>query len=410
MGISDNIFYMLSRAQNEMDKIDKRYMLNDKNRQGLLKLNTEWETFWFMLKQISAKMTSLNTTLIADVLQAIGNIVRAIADISTWLHKVISSMSDLKTALLVVGAIALVYFAPFYAALAGILLIIEDIWGYFNGYDTITGRLIDWVKSSNLLNISFEDLVEVAKTIGSYFTSVFSAIKGIVIGLIGLVKNVGLAFIKSFGNSLGLKTAKDFLSSIKDILKTIMSYIDQISFDKIFDSDTQDLIVMIGESIGNLIGWLVKMVKETLFSAKAMTFFKGALDLIIGTVKLVIGVVSALLELLVPLVKLVINFASTLGSLFSGDFKGAWKSVKEMGGNAKEMFDGIVDNKSVAKLFANTAPSMTNDNSSSNQNNTNNNHITINVSGNDNPQELAQNIVGEINDAFFQSPALGEVK
>ncbi|MDR3244662.1 MAG: hypothetical protein LBT79_07940 [Elusimicrobiota bacterium] len=409
MGISDNIFYMLSRVQTEMDKIDKRYLLNKRNKDDLVKLNAEWGKFWFMLKQISAKMASLNTTLVSDVLQAIGNIVKAIADIFTWLHKTIDASKELKGAIAIIGIALAFYFAPFYAALALILIIIEDIWGYFNGYDSITGRIMEWIKASTGLNNIFEDFMDILRLIGSVFTSIFGAIQKTIMGIISIIKNVGVAILKSFGNSAGFDTAKSFLQFIKDTLGYIISLIDSFSLNDIFDDTTIEILKSIGSAIGSLMSFIFDMAKGFIKAANDMGIFKGALQLIIRLFQGIVMAISAVLEVLVPLIKLFANFGATIFNALTGNFKAAWQSIKDMGSNAGDILEGIFDNKSIQKGFNvedAITPNVSNSNTSNNKTNNINSKVDVYVQGGDNPQETG-NAVGEaVSDAFFQNDVI----
>lgn len=184
--------------------------------------------------------------------------------------------------LLTLGKMAVastIAFAPFYAigaVIAGLALIFEDLLYYFQGYESVTGKLVkqfpllgtfieplrpivlgifEIFKSIyNLLKEpSWNNLTEVFKSAGEVMHSLMElplkAIKGLVDGLVERFPSLGVA----------LKPVQLIIDKIYEAFKAIGDLIESFSFDKMLES-----LKGVKDSVG---GFLDKLNPLNLFSS-----------------------------------------------------------------------------------------------------------------------------------------------
>lgn len=169
-GISDSMYYAILRGTTE--EMNKELILTNKEQMALVKLNQQWHKFWFYLKQIGAKLQALSAQFQTKVVRIVTRAIQGYYELARRVYDVISSHEKLKKVFIVLAAVITAIFVPWIAALSAIVLILEDIFTYFEGGDSITGDIINWVKQS-------EKLKTVWETIKSIFELCLKAIKGI---------------------------------------------------------------------------------------------------------------------------------------------------------------------------------------------------------------------------------------
>lgn len=174
VGLSDTMYYALLRGTTE--QMDKQLILTNKEQSVLVKLNQQWNKFWFYLKQITVKMQVLSAGMQTKFLKLLLDAAKGFLELFTRINKVIQANEKLKYAVMVFGAVITAYFAPWLLVLGAVALILEDIWVYFQGGDSLTGRIIDFVKNSQRLKehweglkTLFEGLKTVLSPIADYF-------------------------------------------------------------------------------------------------------------------------------------------------------------------------------------------------------------------------------------------------
>lgn len=145
-GLSDSMYYALLRGTNE--QMDKQLILTSKEQSTLVKLNQQWNKLWFYLKQITVKLQVLSAGLQTKFLKVIINATKGFFELVSRIHDLIEAHKWLKTAVIALGLAITAYFAPWLLVLGAVALALEDIWVYFQGGDSITGRIIEWVKGS----------------------------------------------------------------------------------------------------------------------------------------------------------------------------------------------------------------------------------------------------------------------
>lgn len=169
-GISDSMYYAILRGTTE--EMNKELILTNKEQMALVKLNQQWNKFWFYLKQIGVKLQALSAEFQGKVVRIVTRAIQGFYELARRINDVISSHEKLKKVIIILGSVIGAVFFPWAAALSAIVLILEDIFTYFEGGDSITGDIINWVKQS-------EKLKTVWETIKSIFELCLKAVKGI---------------------------------------------------------------------------------------------------------------------------------------------------------------------------------------------------------------------------------------
>jgi len=176
-GLSDSMYYALMRGTTE--QMDKQLILTNKEKNALVKLNQEWNKFWFYLKQIGAKLQVISASLQTRFVRILLNASKGFLELLTRAKDLISANENLKYAVIALGVALAAVFAPWLLVLGAIALILEDIWVYFQGGDSVTGEIVAWCKQSERLKtfwIGLKELfltcLELVKGIGGAFREV----------------------------------------------------------------------------------------------------------------------------------------------------------------------------------------------------------------------------------------------
>ena len=146
LGLSDNVYYSL--LNNANDEMNKQFLLTMKEQKALVALNKEWNKVWFYIKQITIKLQGIGAALQTRFVKILLNAIQGLGEILTRVYDFIDANEDLKNVLMVVGGVLITYFAPWLTLLAGIALVLEDIFVYFQGGDSVTGQIVEWCKQS----------------------------------------------------------------------------------------------------------------------------------------------------------------------------------------------------------------------------------------------------------------------
>lgn len=169
LGIDEKMFYMLKMTSKGMEGLNKQYRITAQERTNLIKLNAEWQKFWFLLKQIQTKFQASTADLQADVIKRFLEIANRIADMASGFLKAVEASTELKVAVVALGVALTAVFAPWLATLGAVFLILEDIWTYFEGGDSITGEIVEWAKDMGIFGEKLEGVQMVLNGIKETF-------------------------------------------------------------------------------------------------------------------------------------------------------------------------------------------------------------------------------------------------
>lgn len=154
LGLSDKMYYVLLKGGN--DQLNKQFILTTKEQKALVELNSQWNKFWYYIKQIGIKLSGVSAVLQTRFVKMMTNALQLVGEVLVKLFKIIDAHKSLKYLVLAIGTLVAWYFAPWLVVLGAIALVLDDIMGYFDGRDSITGRLVNWAKKSK----EFQDTIK----------------------------------------------------------------------------------------------------------------------------------------------------------------------------------------------------------------------------------------------------------
>lgn len=199
LGIDEKMFYMLKMSSKEMGELNKQYRVTAQERSNLMKLNAEWQKFWFLLKQIQTKFQATTSKFQADLLAKLLEIIDRASEMASSFMKALEASKALKIAVIALGIAMTAAFSPALLLLGAIFLVFEDIYTYLQGGDSITGRIAEWVSQIRFFGLNLENV----------FT-ILIEVKDILEAIIEKTKQAGTALGNLVGkNSKDSKVAKE---------------------------------------------------------------------------------------------------------------------------------------------------------------------------------------------------------
>ena len=170
LGISNELYYALLQGQTE--ELEEQYVLKKEDQEALVKLNKEWYKLWWYVKQIGIRSQGFLAHVALPILKAVTSIVKFVGELVIGYGEIARESVDFQKSLtiiaMLIAAIA-AYMFPFTAGLIAVALICEDIYGYFTGKDSITGRMLEWIKSGQILKDVFMTIAEILRGISKFF-------------------------------------------------------------------------------------------------------------------------------------------------------------------------------------------------------------------------------------------------
>lgn len=206
VGLNDKMYYALMKGFT--GEMNKQFILTRKEQNALVKLNAEWNKAWFYVKQIAVKIQALGAGLQTKFVEVLVNAVQGFGELAMRVGQVLNQHQELQY--LIAGVV--LYLNPWLAALTAIALIFEDIFVYFQGGSSVTGRLVEWCKQSE----RFKDIWLGIKT-------VFDLIKFSLKGLQELWQTVILPILNKISET-------KWLMNIIKVVERALNPLEQIGY------------------------------------------------------------------------------------------------------------------------------------------------------------------------------------
>lgn len=167
-GLSNEMMYALMQGQTE--ELEEQWLLKEKDKDVLVQLNREWYKLWWYAKQIGIRSQGFLAHIALPIVKTAAKLVKMFGEIlfavSDWFSRTAWIKDFLIAISIIVGGI-LAALHPIIAAIALVAIALEDIWGYFHGEKSITGALIEWIKSGQILKDIFMTIAKVLQFIFS---------------------------------------------------------------------------------------------------------------------------------------------------------------------------------------------------------------------------------------------------
>lgn len=195
MGVSQNLLNIFRSQNIEFSKLHKNLLLNEEEYQKILSLNRNIKDLIFIITQTMTKFLAL----FAEPLNKAVNLVRNLSLFTFSLIKGISHLAEkfiaVKIALAgiatVIGTIALAT-SPLTAGLIGIILLLDDIVGYFTGRytNTFTGDFINQIKKLGKIFKDAFDPKQIFIDFLDFFKNLIDGMLKLVLGLTKKIKEI----------------------------------------------------------------------------------------------------------------------------------------------------------------------------------------------------------------------------
>lgn len=143
MGIGQNFINVLKAGSLEFDKLNKKFLLTEKETQSLLELNKAFKDMLFSLRGIRNRIGAISAKPLQDILRAVKNAATAILDFSFYIRDLFNQFSMLRNIVLAVAIGIGLYFAPITSIIVGIIAVIDDLYVYLNGGKSVIGGFVD---------------------------------------------------------------------------------------------------------------------------------------------------------------------------------------------------------------------------------------------------------------------------
>lgn len=154
LGLDESVILLLSQGRKEFDRLiqsQREYgSFSKKDLELSMKFKESLIKFQNGLQSVARTLGSVLLPILSKFLTMISEIFKKISTnrifVLTFFAALTASLLGLSSAALKLSLSMARAYAPF-ALLAGFALVIEDIWGYFNGWDTVTGDLVKKYKA-----------------------------------------------------------------------------------------------------------------------------------------------------------------------------------------------------------------------------------------------------------------------
>ena len=165
-GLSNEMMYALLKGQTE--EIEEQWLLKAKDKDALVTLNQEWYKLWWYVKQISVRLQGFLAHIAIPIVKAATQMLKMVGEITIGIGEWLQRTKWVKYVLaLILTAVAavLAYMWPLTAGIIFIALALEDVYSYFTGKDSITGKMLEWIDSGNVLKSIFMTILEIIRSI-----------------------------------------------------------------------------------------------------------------------------------------------------------------------------------------------------------------------------------------------------
>lgn len=141
LGLSDDLIYFLKNAD-ALEPPSEETILSDAEVKRLKAFNFEFNRVWDQTKRILTKLGAFIAPLASQIVYAADRMSRAIGSIIKKVEPFFETLKQMAPALAMIFGIIAAKMFPITAALSLLALVLEDLWTFFEGGDSVLGR---WV-------------------------------------------------------------------------------------------------------------------------------------------------------------------------------------------------------------------------------------------------------------------------
>lgn len=215
LGVGQNFLNVLKASNLEFDKLNEKFLLTKNETLDLLALNRAFKDIIFSLRGLRNRFVALSSKPLLAILKAVKNVTLFILDLIFKLVDLGNRFTFLKKIILVAAALIAASFFPVTAAVAAVIAIVDDLYTFFQGGESIIGRFVDMFNFEPIIE-AVNELMPVLKDLASFLGDVLGPVfsKGLTLA-INAAKMAVEGWILLITNAIKLITK--FLGFIKPI-------------------------------------------------------------------------------------------------------------------------------------------------------------------------------------------------
>jgi hypothetical protein len=155
LGFSDDLIYFLKNADN-LAPVSDEVILSDKEIKRLKQFNFYFNRIFDQSKRVMQQFAVVLAPIAEGVLFFFEKMGNMFTGVSQKLAKFSTSVRPYLLPLIVMGAALFAAFMPVTAAFIAIAAVLEDLWTFVNGGDSLFGRMFNWLTD---INARLKDLI-----------------------------------------------------------------------------------------------------------------------------------------------------------------------------------------------------------------------------------------------------------
>lgn len=148
LGLSDDMIYLLKNTQNLKPPADGT-LLSEKEIRRLKEFNFYFNRVFEQGKRVLQKFAAFLTPITTQIVYVFDRIGTMFAGVMEKMEPFFVKLKQYMPYLAVIGGVLFAAFFPLTAALVGISLVLEDLWSFVQGDDSLFGRMLKWLTDIN---------------------------------------------------------------------------------------------------------------------------------------------------------------------------------------------------------------------------------------------------------------------
>lgn len=148
LGLSDDLIYFLKNKEN-LAPASEETLLTDKEIKRLKDFNFYFNRIFEQSKRALQKFAAFLTPIASQVIYFFDRLGTMFSDITNKMEPFFGKLQQYMPWLVGIGAALFAAFFPLTASLLVVALVLEDIWSFVRGDDSLFGRMFNWLTDIN---------------------------------------------------------------------------------------------------------------------------------------------------------------------------------------------------------------------------------------------------------------------
>lgn len=144
MGFSDDLIYMLKNRGNAMP-LASQTLVNDRELKRLKEFGFYFAKVWEQSKRVLEKFAAFMTPITTSILRIFDGLGSSFAIVMPKMSTFFESLKKYLPLIVMIGTALFAAFAPVTATVIALILVMEDLLGFFAGKDSIFGRMLSYM-------------------------------------------------------------------------------------------------------------------------------------------------------------------------------------------------------------------------------------------------------------------------